>query len=151
MSKFTSFLKTAGELVANGALSYFGMAPIFKPAAPSGTAVTVAGELEQIAASAIQIEAIGKTTGLTGVQKMQALEPQVYAILQESLALGNDPIADPTLAQQGASEIAQGMVDFINALKPNSLKATVQPIAIAPAVSTAAPAASTAAPAPPAA
>jgi hypothetical protein len=72
MSGFTSFLKAAGEAIANGALASIGLQPIFKPTiAPTG-AVAVASELAQIAAAAITIEAIGKSTGLTGVHRFTA-------------------------------------------------------------------------------
>ncbi len=118
MSGFTSFLKAAGEAIANGALAYVGLPPIFKPTAPASTGVvTTASELAQIAAAAIQIEAIAKSTGLTGAQKLAALQPQVYGILQNSLNIGNHPMGDPALCQKGSQEIAQGVVDFINGLK----------------------------------
>lgn len=123
-NKFGSFLKVAGETLANGASSYFGLPPVFKvslPAAGSGI-VTQAAEIQALVAAAIQVEAIGKSTGMTSAQKITALEPLIFGILQNGLALGDDAIGDPTLCQTGAQEIAQGIVDFTNGLKPGAIK-----------------------------
>jgi hypothetical protein len=120
-NKFVSFLKAAGEVIANGALSYYGLPPLFKTAAPTTAAAGVATEIAALAQAAIQVEAIGKSANLTGAQKLAALEPQVYAILQNALALGGKPIANPTLAAQGASEVAQGIVDFMNGIEGSTV------------------------------
>jgi hypothetical protein len=120
-NKFVSFLKAAGEVIANGALSYYGLPPLFKTAAPSTAATSTATEIAALAQAAIQVEAIGKSASLTGAQKLAALEPQVYAILQNALALDGKPIANPTLAAQGASEVAQGIVDFMNGIEGSAV------------------------------
>lgn len=138
-SKFVSFLKVAGEVIANGVTSYFGLPPVFKLPAPSASATATATDVSSIVQAAIQVEAIGKTLGLTGPQKLQALIPQVFAILNSSLALGGKPIAQPALATSGATGISQGIVDFLNSLEPAAINtngttmATVAPTPVAPA------------------
>lgn len=117
MSGVTSFLKTIGESLANGALAYVNLPPVFATKPAPAQVLTVVAELGQITAAAMNIEGIGKTTGLTGAQKMLALQPQVVAILKASLALGHNPIEDNTLFQKGSDEIAQGVVDCLNSFK----------------------------------
>lgn len=116
-NKFLSVLKTIGEVVANGITTYAGVGPIFKTSAAPSSVITTATEIDAIAQAAIQVEAIGKNANLTGPQKLSALTPMVFAILQNALNLGHDPMANPALCEQGAQEISQGMVDFLNGLK----------------------------------
>ncbi len=118
MSGIKSFLSEIGKALANGAMSYIGLPPVFLPKpAPAGV-INAVSELAQISVAAIQIEAIGKSANLTGAQKMDALKPQVIGILKASLALGHNPVQDEVLFQKGSDEIAQGVVDCLNAMKP---------------------------------
>lgn len=118
MSGVKSFLSELGKALANGALSYVGLPPVFIPKPPAVGLVQTVSELGQISAAAIQIESIGKSVNLTGAQKMDALKPQVIGILKASLALGHNPVQDDALFQKGSDEIAQGVVDCLNAMKP---------------------------------
>lgn len=121
MSGVKSFLSEIGKALINGALAYVNVAPVFQPkAAPSGV-LSVVTELAQISNAAIQIEAVGHATGLTGQQKMDALKPQVVAILKASLALGHDPIQDDAMFAKGSDEIAQGVVDCLNSFKSDKV------------------------------
>lgn len=130
MGGFKSFLKMAGEVMANGLLTQLGLPPIFKPEQPPAGVLGAVGSLQRIADSAIEIERIGKTLGLTGTQKMQALQPRVFAILQESLALEGDPMGDPVLCKKGADGIAQGIIDFMNGLKSKGIPDNGTPIPV---------------------
>ena len=59
-------------------------------------------------------------TAKTGAAKLQAVQPQVSALIQEWLAAnfpGSAKIGNQTLFAQGVTEVSQGVVDILNSIE----------------------------------
>lgn len=113
-----SFLKKAGQILLQAGSIALGIGPILKQYVPNaaGTINTVVNDLQQLGQIIITVEAIGQSLNLTGAQKLDAATPLVaQAILQFDMMAGHK-IQDPAKYNQGAREIAQGLVDIYNSL-----------------------------------
>jgi len=119
-----TLLKTIGSIIAKGLQIVLGFAPIAQATFPAqaGTIQTVEDKLQQIAQIVVQTEAIGQALSLTGAQKLTAAAPLVaQEILSSSLLVGH-VIANPTLFQQSASDLASAVVGILNSLKADAIQ-----------------------------
>lgn len=126
-NKFVSFLETAGKVIADAALVWTGAGPLFTnlfPAKSQSTVTAVGNDLQQVASVVTQVEATfaAVSSAPTGTLKLQAAVPQVAAIVQAALGFTKDAIANPTLYNQGVSEITQGVVDILNSVKGSAVQ-----------------------------
>lgn len=124
-----SFLAKIGGIVLKGIAIASGFMPLVQQQFPqtSGAVTQFQGTLSKIAAIVVSIEAIGQLKGLPGAEKAKAAGPLVaQAILTSSLMVGQR-IDNPTLFNQGCINIAGGVADVLNSLKPEGVKETQPP------------------------
>lgn len=76
-------------------------------------------ELVQIAQVIQQVEVFGQALGLPGAQKLTAAAPSVAQIILASAIMAKHEIANPALFQAGCTQVAAGMADVLNSLKPD--------------------------------
>jgi hypothetical protein len=67
-------------------------------------------------------EAFGQAAGLAGPQKLAAAAGPMAQILLNSAAFAGKKIADPDLFKAGATKIASGLADCLNAVDENEVK-----------------------------
>jgi len=149
MSKFTSFLKKAGQILSTvaqdaavfvPALAPFAtlVIPASKQAAVQNVETTVVSDLNLLNQSVMTAEttanALAQTgTVISGAQKAQIAAQGVLTVFLNSEAMAGKKIADPAAAQAAAVKIAGGIADFWNAVDGNVLPTPPQPVAAAPA------------------
>jgi hypothetical protein len=112
------FLTRIGQILAQATAIAAGFAPLIKQTAPGASAVidTVSADLSQIANVIVTVEVMGQALQIKGPEKLRAAAPLVAQVLLQSSVLANHKIDNPTLFQQGASKIADGMADVLNSL-----------------------------------
>ena len=117
MGEKMTFLKKLGAFLAKAASIALGVGPLLQPFLGSAAPVVASGinDLTQIAQIATTVEAVVQTPG-SGAAKLAAATPLVLQILRTSQAFDGKKIANETLAEQGASKIVSGVVDFMNAI-----------------------------------
>jgi hypothetical protein len=117
-----TFLKKLGQFLAQAVALATGIGPLITPFLGQGRASqipgTVVNDLTQIAQVVTSVEAVVQTPG-SGATKLAAATPLVLQIMRSSQAFAGMKIADETLAEKGASEVVQGIVDFMNAIHPD--------------------------------
>ena len=113
------FLTKLGQVLLQVTQVITGFAPLAKVAFPgyADKVDVVSQDLAEVAQVIVNVEAVGQTLGLPGAQKLQAAAPLVAQILIRSSLVANHKIANPTLFQQGAQKIADGMADVLNSLE----------------------------------
>lgn len=120
-----NFLKKLGQILANAAGIAVGVGPIIQPFLGSGKAAQVEGnvvnDLTQVAQIVTMAEAVITTPG-SGAQKMAAATPLVLQVLKSSQAFTGKKIKDEALAEKGASEVVQGIVDFMSSIEEGEAK-----------------------------
>lgn len=120
-----TFLKKLGTILANVAGIAVGIGPIIQPFLGNGKAsqieATAVNDLTQISQIVTMVEAVVQTPG-SGATKLAAATPLVLQILKSSQAFVGKKIADEPLAEKGAQEIVQGVVDFMQAIHPDEAK-----------------------------
>lgn len=120
-----NFLKKLGTILANAAGIAAGIGPIIQPFLGQGKAAqiepTVVNDLTQAAQIVTMIQAVITTPG-SGPQKLAAATPLVLQILKTSQAFSGKKIADEALAEKGAAEVVQGLVDFMSAIHEDEAK-----------------------------
>ena len=121
MSGVLTFLKKAGQIILQGAQIFTGFAPMISAAYPksSGTITTISKDLAQVSDAIVQAEAFGQALGLPGTDKLRAAAPAVCQIILDSSIVAGKQVANPTLFQQGATKVADGMADILNSLHPD--------------------------------
>lgn len=121
-----SFLKKLGVILANVAGIAAGIGPIVAPLLGNkGTIVgTVTNDLTTIASMISQVEVA--LQGKTGADKLAAAIALVGPVIAASQAVSGKKIADPAGFQKGIAEVTQGMVDVLNSLHEDGVKAEVQ-------------------------
>jgi hypothetical protein len=120
-----TFLKKLGQFLAQAVALATGIGPLIEPFLGQGRAsevpATVVNDLTQIAQVVTSVEAVIQTPG-SGAQKLASATPLVLQILRSSQAFAGKQIADEALAEKGASEVVQGVVDFMNAISEGEAK-----------------------------
>lgn len=117
-----TFLKKLGQFLAQAVAVATGIGPLIQPFLGSGRASeipgTVVNDLTQISQIVTYVEAVTQTPG-SGAAKLASATPLVLQIMRSSQAFAGKKIADEALAEKGASEVVQGIVDFMNAIHPD--------------------------------
>jgi len=120
-----TFLKKLGQFLAQAVAIATGVGPLITPFLGQGRASQVPGEvvndLTQISQVVTSVEAVIQTPG-SGAVKLASATPLVLQILRSSQAFAGKQIADEALAEKGAGEVVQGIVDFMNAIHPDEAK-----------------------------
>lgn len=119
-----TFLKKLGSILVQVAGVATGIGPILKPFLGSGKTatgvITATNDLTSIASMVVQIETVFNTIpNSSGQQKFAALVPLVKNIISTSEVVAGKKIQNEDLFSKGATEVAQGMVDILNAIHPD--------------------------------
>lgn len=147
MSKFTSFLKKAGEILttvlADAAIAIPALQPFINLAVPASKQaavnndVTVAeSEISLLSQSVMTAETTANTlaaggTTLSGAQKAAIAAPAILQVFLNSEAMAGKKIANPAAAQTAAATIAGGIADFWNAVDGSALPNPPAPVVAA--------------------
>jgi len=132
---FISFLKKAGQILANVAAAEAGIEPIFKASLPTSAQGTV-DKLDLIFKSIVATEgqfAAAFPAGQTGPQKLLAAASLVGPVLQSVDTIRGKPIADEAAYTKAVQAITGAVADLMNALKPASDSTTAGGAVTAPA------------------
>jgi hypothetical protein len=116
---FLSFLKKAGQVLANVASVEAGLEPIFKAALPAAAGATV-DKLDLIFKSVVATEGMFATafpTGQTGPQKLLAASSLIGPVLSTVDTVTGKPIADEAALVAAIQKITGGVADYMNALQ----------------------------------
>jgi hypothetical protein len=135
MSGFVSFLKKAGQILANIAAVEAGIEPIFKAALPAAAGATV-DKLDLIFKSVVATEgqfAAAFPTGQTGPQKLLAAASLVGPILGTVDTITGKPIANEAAYTKAVQTITGGIADLMNSLQAKSDSSTAGAAIPAPA------------------
>jgi hypothetical protein len=122
MMGFLSFLKRAGQILANVAAAEAGLEPIFKAALPASAGATV-DKLDLIFKSVVATEgqfAAAFPAGQTGPQKLLAASALVGPILSTVDTIKGQPIANEAAYLKAVQAFAAAAADLMNALKPSN-------------------------------
>ncbi|HZD93514.1 MAG TPA: hypothetical protein VE133_04620 [Candidatus Sulfotelmatobacter sp.] len=122
-----TFLKKLGQILLNVAGVATGIGPLISPFLGGGKVAaavsTGVNDLTQIAQLVVSIEtAFAAVPGSNGAQKLQALVPLVANIISTSQAVAGKQVQNTELFMKGCTEVAQGMVDVLNAIHPDEAK-----------------------------
>ena len=123
---FVSFLKKAGQILANVAALEGGLEPIFKAALPASAGATV-DKLDLIFKSVIATEgqfAAAFPTTQTGAQKLVAAATLVGPILSTVDTITGKPIANEAAYTKAIQTITGGIADLLNSLQAKADAAT---------------------------
>ena len=134
---FVSFLKKAGQILANVAAAEAGIEPIFKAALPASAGATV-DKLDLIFKSIVATEgqfAAAFPGQQTGQQKLVAASTLVGPILQTVDTITGRPIANEAAYTTAVQGIVSNIANLMNALQPTN--ATTQTAAALAAPGTA--------------
>lgn len=82
----------------------------------------IPGELQQGVSLIQMTEAFGQAAQLPGPQKLQAAAGPMAQIILQSAAFAGKKIKNPDLFKQGATKIADGLADCLNAVDENEVK-----------------------------
>jgi DNA mismatch repair protein MutH len=120
-----SFLKKLGVFLAKGAkigAQLAGILPMVQPMLGSAGPQIVKGvnDFSQIAAMISLIEVAMQ--GKPGNEKFAAVIPLIRNIVLTSEAVSGKKIQNDLLFTKGVEEVAQGMVDILNAVHPDEVK-----------------------------
>lgn len=132
---FVSFLKKAGQILANVAAVEAGIEPIFKAALPAAQGATL-DKLDLIFKSVVATEgqfAAAFPAGQTGAQKLLAAAALVGPVLGTVDTITGKPIANEAAYLKAVQTITGGVADLMNALQPKSDSTTAGSAIPAPA------------------
>jgi hypothetical protein len=132
---FVSFLKKAGQIIANIAAVEAGLAPVFKQAIPA--AAPTIDKLDLIVHQIIGVEgafAAAFPSQQTGPQKVVAAASLIGPILSSVDAITGKPIQNEAAYVKAVQVIAGGVADLLNSLGDKPSTATVAASVIAPGV-----------------
>lgn len=130
-----SWLKKYGLTILKDIGIVLGFVPQITTATGSsgGSVTKVVDTLTGIAGIVQTIEAAFAAafgpTAQTGAAKLQAIQPEVSALIQQWLAAdfpGTAKIGNQTLFAQGVQEVSQGVVDILNSI--STAPATASPV-----------------------
>jgi len=128
-----SFLKKAGQIIANIGMVEAGLEPIFKASLPQDTKEIDKADL--IFKSVIATEgqfAAAFPDGQTGAQKLLAATSLVGPILGTVDTIRGRPIQDEAAYIKAMQTITGGIADLMNSLKPTADKEVAGNAVIAP-------------------
>ncbi len=131
---FVSFLKRAGQILANVAAVEAGLEPIFKASVPQ--AGTVVDKIDLIFKSIVATEgqfAAAFPGQQNGAQKLLAAASLVGPVLATVDTIRGKPIADEAAYTKAVQTITGGIADLMNALKPAADNTTAGSSLTAPA------------------
>jgi len=131
---FVSFLKRAGQILANVAAVEAGLEPIFKAAIPQAGGVI--DKLDLIFKSVVATEgqfAAAFPTGQTGPQKLLAAASLVGPVLGTVDTIRGKPIADEAAYLKAVQTITGGIADLMNSLQAKADQNTTAAALPAPA------------------
>lgn len=132
---FVSFLKKAGQILANVAAVEAGIEPIFKAVLPAAQGATL-DKLDLIFKSVVATEgqfAAAFPAGQTGPQKLLAAASLVGPVLGTVDTVTGKPIANEAALLKAIQTITGGVADYMNALQPKSDSTTAASAIPAPA------------------
>ena len=132
---FVSFLKKAGQIIANIAAVEAGLAPVFKQAIPA--AAPTIDKLDLIVHQIIGVEgafAAAFPSQQTGPQKVVAAASLIGPILSSVDAITGKPIQNEAAYVKAVQVIAGGVADLLNSLGDKPSTATVAASVVAPGV-----------------
>lgn len=132
---FISFLKKAGQILANIAAVEVGVEPIFKAALPAAAGATV-DKLDLIFKSVVATEgqfAAAFPAGQTGPQKLLAAASLVGPILGTVDTITGKPIANEAAYVKAVQTITGGIADLMNSLQAKADNSTAGAAIPAPA------------------
>lgn len=132
---FVSFLKRAGQILANIAAAEAGIEPIFKAALPAAQGATV-DKLDLIFKSIVATEgqfAAAFPSGQTGPQKLLAAASLVGPILGTVDTITGKPIANEAAYVKAVQTITGGVADLLNSLQAKADNTTAGAAIPAPA------------------
>lgn len=132
---FVSFLKKAGQILANVGAAEAGLEPIFKASLPA-SAGSFIDKADLLFKSVVATEgqfAAAFPAGQTGAQKLLAAASLVGPILGTVDTIRGKPIQDEAAYAKAIQTITGGIADLMNSLKPNADNATAGSVVTAPA------------------
>jgi hypothetical protein len=132
---FVSFLKRAGQILANVAAVEAGLEPIFKASLPASTGSAI-DKIDLIFKSVVATEgqfAAAFPGQQNGAQKLLAAASLVGPVLATVDTIRGKPIADEAAYTKAVQTITGGIADLMNALKPNADNNTAGGALTAPA------------------
>lgn len=132
---FVSFLKRAGQILANISAVEAGLEPIFKASLPTGAQGTV-DKIDLIFKSVVATEgqfAAAFPTGQTGAQKLVAAAALVGPVLATVDTIKGKPIADEAAYVKAVQTITGGIADLLNSLQAKADGNTAAGAVLAPA------------------
>lgn len=132
---FTSFLKKAGQILANVGAAEAGLEPIFKAALPA-SAGSFIDKADLLFKSVVATEgqfAAAFPAGQTGAQKLLAAASLVGPILGTVDTIRGKPIQDEAAYAKAIQTITGGIADLMNSLKPTADNSTAGSVITAPA------------------
>jgi hypothetical protein len=136
---FVSFLKRAGQILANIGAVEAGLEPIFKASLPASASSTV-DKLDLIFKSVLATEgqfAAAFPSGQTGAQKLLAASTLVGPVLATVDSIRGKPIANEDAYTKAIQTITGGIADLMNALQPKADGNTAAGALTAPAAAVA--------------
>lgn len=94
-----------------------GVGPLLTSVNPKAAPIvqTVVTDLQRLEAVIVQVEIFGQALGLPGAEKLKGAAPAVAQILLESAKASGHDIEDQALFLRGATKIADGLADCLNA------------------------------------
>lgn len=112
------WLKKAGQIALQAQSIVTGIAPIVKAVHPGagGIIERVSEDSQKIASIIQQIEVVGQTLSLPGVDKLKAATPLVAQIMLQSAMLGGKKIENQALFLSGCQKVADGYADILNSV-----------------------------------
>lgn len=125
-----TFLKKIGQILLAVSTASLGIGPLVSPLfGNKGSQVTtgittVTNDLTAIGTVIVQIETA--LQGKSGADKLQAAIALVGPIIRTSQIVSEKKIANADLLQKGIVEVTQGMVDILNSIDEDSVKAEVK-------------------------
>lgn len=108
-------------ILLKGTELVLGFGPLLSSVVPqaAGGVAIVSKSLSEIATIVTQVEAMGAALALTGAQKLEAATAAAVNVVLQSTMMVGRTIAQPDIFRRGVSKIVEGIVDVLNALKPD--------------------------------
>lgn len=122
-NKFVSFLKKAGQIIANFGAAEAGLEPIFKAILPAKDGVYI-DKLDTIMKSIIATDGMFEAAfpgQQTGPDKLKAAATLVAPLLASLDSLAGTHTVDSVAKQAAILKITSGFADYINALDGGNL------------------------------
>lgn len=112
-----TFLKKLGQILLKGALVASGVLSLVSPMLGSKVSAIIGKVVDDFTLIGNQVVTVEVAlNGKTGAEKFAALLPLVAGIIRTSELVGGKEIANEDLFQKGVQEVAQGVVDILNAV-----------------------------------